>query len=509
MGASPQPWGTKSLAAAIAAWVVLRLCACGLPVRVAQTASDPSWTDASVSFDDVLTQTSDSVQAEPDATPPPPPPNTTSDCPDTLNDRLELTSFTASRDVRYKLLGYEGFPFDERVAFAPVRNGTAYVAWTDDATGRVLVTPLNEQWERAGNDIETNSHEVGGLVGHDDGFALLTLRADPSGSGGDPNLYGTVTLLRYQRGSETFAVPLTGLNSITQRYGSAVRDVAPGYLYGRLAWNGAKYGAYFIVQSAPEDPQGPQLTDKLVYIDDSGGALRGGFSGKCVSNQGLRLWPEPDVYIPICLADALPAPGLNLVAEDQAPLLLAPEAHEPGWSGGQMGSIVKLSDNTYFVGWLSRDIDPAAATSQPGRVANDIAMVRLGADRQPIRDKRWLVETEGVAETNLHFARYGQSQILMVWDSIRDVHCDKMCFGTYAGTHASVLDHEGNVVKAGTIRAVPNHHDDLVTLPNGDVAWAYVPDSARDYSTVPPARDNLVLAPAKRRVQIARLRYCE
>jgi len=90
--------------------------------------------------------------------------------------------------------------------------------------------------------------------------------------------------------------------------------------------------------------------------------------------------------------------------------------------------------------------------------------------------------------------------------------CVLAVFGTTAWgspAYARVLDHEGNVVKEDRLHAVPNHHDDLVTLPNGDVVWAYVPDEARDYSTVPPSREDRVLAPAKRTFRVARLRYCE
>jgi hypothetical protein len=204
-------------------------------------------------------------------------------------------------------------------------------------------------------------------------------------------------------------------------------------------------------------------------------------------------------------------PGLNLVPEDRDPLLLAPEASAPGWSGGQMGSIVKLpEDNTYFVGWLSRDVVAGGQSDQTARLASDIALLRLGADRKVIGQKRWLVETQSVAETNLHLARYGQSQILVVWDTITNIRCDRMCYGNYAGTYASVLDREGNVIHgADRLSAVPNHHDDLVTLPNGDVAWAYVPDDARDYSSVPPSREDRVLVPAKRTLSVARLRFCE
>ena len=175
-----------------------------------------------------------------------------------------------------------------------------------------------------------------------------------------------------------------------------------------------------------------------------------------------------------------------------------------------MGSIVKLpADNSYFVGWLSRDVVANGQPNQTARLATDIALVRLDADRKVIGERRWLVETPNAAETNLHFARYGQSHVLMVWDAITNVRCDRMCYGSYAGTYARVLDSEGNTIAEDKLSAVPNHHDDLVTLPNGDVLWAYVPDEARDYSTVPPARDDRVLAPAKRTFNVARLRFCE
>lgn len=495
-----------------ASLIGLCLCmgaACQSPARIVQTVHAPYSPDA-----EVPTSPADpSDDFGPDEPREPEQPSD-SGCPTSLDDRISVSSVQINRDIRYKLLGYEGFPFDERVAFAPAPNGSAYVAWTDDATGRTWITPLNERYERAGDDIDPNGYEVGGLVAHDDGFALLTLRDDPAAQAGmpsaDPNIGRAVMLVRYRDGAEVYASALTGAHAITQPYRPALRDSAPGYLYGRLAWNGAKYGAYFIVQQASDGSRSSMLTDKLVYLDDSGGGLRGGFSNKCTSNQGLRLWPEADVYTPVCITDAQPAPGINLVIEDREPQLLAAEAAAPGWSAGQMGSIVKLpEDNTYFVGWLSRDVVPNGQPNQTARLASDIALVRLGHDRTVIGEKRWVLESPQYAETNLHFARYGRSNVLVIWDSISNVRCDRMCYGKYAGTYARLLDREGNVLKHERLRAVPNHHDDLVTLPNGDVAWAYVPDDARDYSTVPPSREDRVLAPAKRTFNIARLRFCE
>ena len=508
MGASPHRLGW-------AAPLGLSLClglGCQAPARVVQTVRDPNLGDAQVLLPSSPTDGT-AGSFGPDLQTPIDKPAADS-CPERLDERVSVSSVQLSRDIRYKLLGYEGFPFDERVAIAPARDGRAYVAWTDDATGRAVVTPLNDRYERAGDDIDPNGYEVGGLVAQDDGFAMLTLRDDSSAQGSapgvDPNIGRAVMLVRFRDGAEVFAAPLTGARSVTQAYRPVVQDSAPGYLYGRLAWNGAKYGAYFIVQQPADASRAYTLTDKLVYVDDTGAGLRGGFSSKCASNQGLRLWPEPDVYTPVCISDAQPAPGLNLVPEDRDPLLLAAEAAAPGWSAGQMGSIVKLpADNSYFVGWLSRDVVANGQPNQTARLATDIALVRLDADRKVIGERRWLVETPNAAETNLHFARYGQSHVLMVWDAITNVRCDRMCYGSYAGTYARVLDSEGNTIAEDKLSAVPNHHDDLVTLPNGDVLWAYVPDEARDYSTVPPARDDRVLAPAKRTFNVARLRFCE
>lgn len=502
-------WLSHGQSRASFALLCLCLCACQGPARIVQTVLDPYGVDA---------QTELPTHTPPDSAGPDGPPITqepaAGSCPSNLDQRTSVSSVQLERDIRYKLLGYGGFPFDERVAFAAAPSGGGYVAWTEDATGRVWVTPLNARYERAGADIDTKASEVGGIVAHDDGFALLTLRDDPAGTATptpDSNFGRAVMLVRYRNGKEVFAVPLTGAKSVTRPYIDVAGDSAPGYLYGRLAWNGSKYGAYFIIQVAPKDSvSGFTMTDKLVYLDAAGSGMRGGFVGKCTSNQGLRLWPEADAFTPVCISDGAPSPGVNLVVEGADPVLLGREAFASGWSAGQMGSIVKLpDDNSYFVGWLSRDVVPGGQDNQTARFTTDIALVRLGADHQMIGQKRWLVETQSAAETNLHFARYGQSQILMAWDSIVGVRCDRMCFGSYAGTYARVLDREGNVISGGSVSAVPNHHDDLTTLPNGDVAWAYVPDESRDYSSVPPSRDDRVLAPPKRTINIARLRYCE
>ncbi|WP_329222007.1 hypothetical protein OG352_33120 [Streptomyces sp. NBC_01485] len=76
---------------------------------------------------------------------------------------------------------------------------------------------------------------MGGLVAHDDGFALLTRVADTN-----KWKETAAAIIRYTGGKQTFRTNLTG---------TATHDTAP-LLDGQLTWNGTKYGAYFVVHGA-------------------------------------------------------------------------------------------------------------------------------------------------------------------------------------------------------------------------------------------------------------------
>lgn len=473
-------------------------CGCGVAARVAQVAELPPRDAGELLLD-----------AEVPATMP----DAAVSCPETLAKRLSITQVDLSADIRYRRPGYMGFPFDERVSISFAPDGTAYAAWTDTAA-TPHVTPLTATLTRRAPDITVNGQEHGGIAAREDGFAILTTRTDPGEQLSvvpDANIIArAIMLVRFRGTSEVFASPLTGTASVTHNADPTARDGSPGYLYSRLAWNGAKYGSYFIVRACAGDPHNYRYGDKLVYVDDNGGGLRGGWSWMCSADQGLRMWPEPDVFTPVCFSDAAPYAGLNLVIEDRAPALLAPEAADPnlGWSGGQFGSIVKFASGTYVIGWLSRDTTSMSTVA--ARRASDIAMLRLGPELAPLGQKRWLVETPNVAETNLHFAAYGSSRLLMIWDSMEDLRCNAtVCFGTYTGTHARLLDLDGNFLTPDAlINPVPNTAEDLIALPNGDVVWAYVPDDGRNYSQ-PLDTDAVTRLPAKRKLFVARLRMCE
>ncbi len=493
---------------------------CELSARYAQTASEP---DGALPRDAEPRDTGLPRPGGSGAIPPPrdtgvvsgdaaPMPGT---CPSDLAARVTQTSIDVDADIRYRTPTNDSFPSDERVGFGVTRDGRAFIAWLD-VQSRVRVTPLDASLRRSEPDILVNGLGLGGFVVHDDGFALLTRRMDPgeplTSANGTPNI-GAAFMVRYRDRTEVFAVPLTGTAGITREAYPRARDCAPNYIYGRLAWNGVKYGANFQVHGCMGDPHQGSISDKLVYVNARGGFVPGGWDWNCEFNLGLRLVAEPNAFSAVCFSDRNPAPGLNLVTEDVPTRQLAAEYTESGYIGAAFGSLVKVpADGSYAIGWLSRGLSTDGGRASPAKAALDIALLRLGADYAPIGNKRWLTQTNDVAEVNLHVTAYGRDRLLVVWDAIERPRCEPAtCFGPYSGTIARIVDLDGNPLGADArLTAPPNSGDDLATFPNGDVGWAYVPDEARSYETrLMEDRNGRIPLPSKRRLAVARMRLCE
>ena len=186
----------------------------------------------------------------------------------------------------------------------------------------------------------------------------------------------------------------------------------------------------------------------------------------------------------MCLADSAPAPGLNLVTEGAPARQLSPEFTQAAWAAAVFGSILKVpADGSYAVGWLSRGVTTSQGRAAPTKQAFDIALLRLGADYVPLGPKKWLVETNDVAEINLHVAPYGRDRMLVTWERIENPRCtDRTCWGPYAGTRARVIDLDGNPLSADAqLAAPPNTGEDIAVFPNGDLGWAFVADDTRSY----------------------------
>jgi hypothetical protein len=435
-------------------------------------------------------------------------------CGSTLKERLTVTSVQVDADVRYKLAGINDFPLDERIAMSAQPNGLAKVAWLDNALSGVHVTPLNVQGTRLAPDTEVEGIDLGGIVAHDDGFTLLTRRDDPGDPINDNPTEGPVAkaafLVRFRGNAEVFAVPLTGTASITDERGDRRYDCATT-LQGRLEYNGTKFGAYFIAHGCRGSFAQGAYGDKLVYADDAGRFVSGGFSWGCSHDLSMRLVAGDGAFTAMCFSDRYPSTGLNLLLPDQQPRQIAPEFTTNGYSAGKFGSVVKLNDGRYLVGWLSRGVstDRAGNVVAPAMGPHDVAFTHLSADRATSGRDTWLMTTSDIDEQDLHFAPYGPDRVLMVWDSVENAQCmNGTCQGTYGGTHARLLDANGHFLSPEeTIDAPPNSSEDITVFPNGDLGWAFAAEQ-RDYTKPLDVVDGVPNVPPVRQINIARLTYC-
>jgi len=435
-------------------------------------------------------------------------------CPSNLAERITVTRVDVDTDIRYRAATYDGFPMDERIGFGVARDGNAYIAWTDP-NGAVRVTPLDSDLARTGSDIVVAGTDLGGFAVRDDGFALLTRRDDPGDPLTDPNTGGNTApvkaafLVRYRGRTQVFAVPLTGTRSITASTDSRARDCAPRYLYGRLAWNGALYGAYFQAHGCTGDPHQSYYGDKLVYADDQGRFVEGGWSWNCSNNLGLRLIAEPGPFTSVCLSDSVPAPGLNLVTEGVPMRQLSPEFTVANYAAAAFGSIMKVpADGSYALGWLSRGVMTSQGRVTAAKPAYDVVLLRLGPNYAPLGSKKWLVETNDVNEINLHVAPYDRDRMLVTWERMENPRCtDRTCWGPYSGTRARLIDLDGNALGPdASLTTPPNTGEDIAVFPNGDLGWVFVADDQRSYENPLTSGQRF---PSKRQLSVARLRVCD
>ena len=390
-----------------------------------------------------------------------------------LAQRISSTSLTLAVPLHYLEQGYNGMPQWTRVAVAAAPGGKVQVAWP--AADGIHVTPLGSMLTRSGADtVVSGAQEVGGLVAHDDGFALLTRVADS-------NKWSetAAALIRYRNGTQVFTDKLTG---------TASDDTAP-VLDGQLVWNGTEYGAYFVVHGAGGFADG-HFGDKLVYAGATGARLSGGWSWGCSHNEGIALYPEKSApFTSVCLDDwrsgLFVSTGIG--APDVAPVL-GREQCWAGYCGGAFpdgtGAIVKSAAGRYAVALASRGAASAGknAADSSGRgwtvtprwSTHQVAVDFLSNSSTPSGKTVYLTDDPSTDHVNVRVAPYGRSRLLVTWESVSGAACaNGTCTGRFSGTHLELIDYAGRVLTPAVV--VPEHiSGDIAVLPDGDLAWASV-----------------------------------
>ncbi len=385
-----------------------------------------------------------------------------------------LTSMKLPLGASYSYMqpGYNEVPQWKRVDTEAAPNGTVQVAW--QGTDGIHVTPLTSAGARAGADVVApGAQEVGGLVALNDGFALLTRLAD------------TLT-------------------------STASNDTAP-VLDGALRWDGARFGAYFVVHGAGGFADG-HYGDKLVYVSASGARLSGGWDWGCSHNEGIALWPVSGAaFASLCGDDWRSGifVSTGIAAPDEAPVIERAQCWA-GYCGAVLGGLVRSPNGRYAAGYASRgdasSVKNAADTSGRGWTVtskwntHQVAVAFMSNASTPSGSPVYLTSDASADHVNVRIAPYGSGDFLVSWETVNNASCSAgTCTGTFAGTHLRVVDASGHFVTADLV--VPEHiGGDIAVLPNGSLMWAAAsatPSYASAQSGSGPSVSSLTVAVLK------------
>ncbi|WP_262056364.1 hypothetical protein [Streptomyces sp. STR69] len=389
---------------------------------------------------------------------------------------LTPTSTTVALAAKFPYLtaGYNNTRQWTRTSTAVAPNGTLRVAWP--AADGVHVTPLNAAGVRSGADtVVKGAKEVGGLVAHNDGFALLTRVADTN-----KWKETAAAIIRYTNGKQTFRTKLTG---------TASNDTSPG-LDGQLTWNGSKYGAYFVVHGAGGFADG-HFGDKLAYISAKGAKLSGGWSWGCSHNEGIALHAETTgAFTSLCFDDW--RSGLFVSTGIGAPDVAPVVQREQCWAGycggtfpGRTGDLVKSASGRYATAFASRGAASAKKNSAdssgrgwtvtPKTSTHQVAVAFMANRNSGPGKAIYLTSAAGTENVNVHIAPYGKDRLLVSWESLKGAKCAAgTCTGTFTGTHLRLIDWNGRFRSADKVVSA-RISGDIAVLKNGTLTWAYAP----------------------------------
>ncbi|WP_369249991.1 hypothetical protein [Streptomyces sp. R41] len=415
---------------------------------------------------------------------------------------LAVTNTTVTLAAKFPYLspGYNNSREWTRTTTAVAPNGTLRVAWP--ASDGIHVTPLTAAGKRSAADtVVKGSKEVGGLVAHNDGFALLTRVSDTN-----KWKETAAALVRYQNGKQVFRTKLTG---------TASHDTAP-LLDGQLTWNGTKYGTYFVVHGAGGFADG-HYGDKLSYLSAKGAKLSGGWSWGCSHNEGIALHAETSgAFTSLCFDDwrsgLFVSTGIG--APDTAPVV----QREQCWAGycggtfaGRTGDLVKSSTGRYATAFGSRGAASAAKnpddasgrgwTVKPRTSTHQVAVAFLKNRNTPSGKPVYLTNAPGTEHVNVHVAPYGKDRLLVSWESLKNAKCAAgTCTGTFTGTHLRHIDWNGKFQSADKV-VQARISGDVAALSDGSLTWAYAPVTPSYTSALAGA------SPTTTTLRIARLTY--
>lgn len=219
---------------------------------------------------------------------------------------------------------WTGLPHHRRTPFALSPDGSrAYLAYLDGSGEGVHVRNIDPKTFKPRGKVVTveGVKEAGGIVAHNDGFALLGNEAIPTSvSDAPPDGTPVPAIYRYKSGEQVWKTFVAG-PGVDEDAGLMM---SPD-MNGDLAWSerAKMYGAYFVVTAYSGSSEG-HFGDSIQYVDAEGKlqSIEGASSSwGCSHNTG------------IAFAAADEPPFASLCAEDQGAIWLNTKTQGMGSNG--------------------------------------------------------------------------------------------------------------------------------------------------------------------------------
>ncbi|KAH8194524.1 hypothetical protein TruAng_011304 [Truncatella angustata] len=404
---------------------------------------------------------------------------------------------------------WTGFPHHRRTPFAVSPDGkSAYLAYLDSSETDVHVQQVDPStFIAVGTTVTvTGGKEAGGLVAHDDGFALLTNEALPSGTANAPADSTPVPVLyRYTSGEQTWKTFLGG-PGVDADFGLAASpDLNGDLVYSEAA---GMYGAYFVVTDYTGDASG-HYGDSIKYIKDDGTltTISGASSSwGCSHNTGIAFEAaDAAPFASVCAEDQGDI-WLNTATQSMSGVKVSNENTTNGASGesfggmsGSYSGLARLIDSdAYVLAWVSRGaIDITENTwlgggntqcsnrtngrnvaiaqfSDKNTLVGDEATSTIGATDGDSQIN-WI--TSGTSDcSNAHVAAFDSKSALVTWEEIENPDCQFIamgCKGTFTGSRFQLVT-DGAKVGEPLVETDTYVAGDMVTLSDGRICWPYV-----------------------------------
>ncbi|KAF2846281.1 hypothetical protein T440DRAFT_405924, partial [Plenodomus tracheiphilus IPT5] len=405
---------------------------------------------------------------------------------------------------------WTGYPHHRRTPFAVSPDGkSAYLAYLDASDTNVHVQQVNPStFAAVGTAVTvTGGKEAGGLVAHNDGFALLTNEAMPSGTtNAPPDNTPVAVLYRYTAGKQTFKTFLGGPENV-----GGMGALASPDMNGDLAFSEASgmYGAYFVVTAYSGDAKG-HFGDAIQYVTENGTLtqIQGASSSwGCSHNTGIAFEASDSVPFPSLCSEDQGAIWLNTgsTGMDKSGVKVSNEHVQNGAGneamGGMSGSYSGLArfinSDSYIFSWVSRGAKDLTTnewmgegyTKSVNRTINRNVAIATFSDKKTLVGEQatskiggdgdsqvnWI--TTGSADCqNAHVAAFDRTSALVTWEEIASPTCpfDAMgCMGAFTGSYFQLVKDGkkvGTPVKSMDVFVA----GDMVTMSDGRICWPYV-----------------------------------